>query len=109
MRMFALGLTCNALWGSQLLAGNPGPKVPDGPAIEFTKADKNTDGKISREESLLVPDLGSAFEMLDSDEDGVISRTEFSHWSRAAKVEAPLPDPATLPGGSAGSQHMPED
>jgi hypothetical protein len=58
---------------------------------------------------LLVPDLTSAFEMLDVDEDELISRTEFSHWNRAGKVDAPATDPAFLPGGSAGSQHMPKE
>jgi hypothetical protein len=107
--MIVSGLACSALWTAQSLAGNPAPKVADGPTVDFVKADRNSDGMISKDEALLVPDLTSAFEMLDSDEDEVISRTEFSHWSRAGKVDAPATDPATLPGGSAGSQHMPGD
>jgi hypothetical protein len=107
-RVIATGVAC-ALWGLQSMAGNPVPKVPDGPVLGFGTADKNSDGKITKEESLLVPDLGSAFDMLDSDQDAVLSLAEFSRWSRAAKVEVAGPDPATLPGGSAGSQHMPKE
>jgi hypothetical protein len=109
IRVMALGLMCSAVWSSQLLAGNPAPKVPDGPTVDFAKADKNGDGRISKEESLLVPDLGSAFEMLDSDQDELISRTEFSHWSRAGEVEPPASDPAVPPGGDTGSGNMTED
>jgi hypothetical protein len=104
-----LGLAAGALWPPQLLAGSPAPKVPDGPTVDYVKADKNGDGNISKPEALLVPDLTSAFEMLDSDRDELISPVEFSRWSRAGKVEAPRPaDPPTAPGGSAGSQHMPK-
>jgi hypothetical protein len=104
----AMGLTMGAV-AAPLLAGNPAPKVPDGPTIYFTTADRNGDGSISRQEALLVPDLTSAFEMLDADRDDMISPTEFSRWNRAAKTEPPTPrDPATAPSGSAGSQHMPK-
>jgi hypothetical protein len=104
-----LGLAAAAVWQQQLLAGSPAPKVPDGPTVDYVKADRNGDGNISKPEALLVPDLTSAFEMLDSDRDELISPVEFSRWSRAGKVEAPRPaDPPTAPGGSAGSQHMPK-
>jgi hypothetical protein len=92
-------------------AGNPAPKVPDGPKIDFVKADRSGDGNISMEEAQMVPDLTSAFEMLDSDRNELISRTEFARWSRAGNSDPPPPpvrDPATLPSGSAGSQHMPK-
>ena len=103
-----LGLVLAAVWAPRLPAGNPTPKVPDGPTVDFAKADKNGDGNISKEEALTVPDLTSAFEMLDSDTDALLSPAEFSRWDRAGKVEAPRPrDPATVPSGSAGSQHMP--
>jgi hypothetical protein len=99
---------CSA-WAQHLSAGHPAPKVPDGPTLDFVKADKNGDGTISKEEALTVPDLTSAFEMLDSDADALLSPAEFARWDRAGKVEAPRPrDPATAPSGSAGSQHMPK-
>jgi hypothetical protein len=91
------------------LAGNPAPKVPDGPTVDFAKADRNGDGRISREESLLVPDLGSAFEMLDSDQNELLSRTEFSRWSRAGEVDLPGSDAAPPPRGAPGSGNLPED
>jgi hypothetical protein len=91
-----------------LLAGNPAPKVPDGPTVDFGKADKNGDGSISKDEALHVPDLTSAFEMLDTDMDELVSPDEFALWNRARKVEPPR-DPTTLPSGSAGAQHMPKE
>jgi hypothetical protein len=110
-RLGTLVLVCAVatLWAPQLSAGSAASKVPDGPTVDFAKADKNGDGNVTKEEALLVPDLTSAFEMLDSDRDQMISAIEFSRWSRAGKVETPaLRDPATAPSGSAGSQHMPK-
>ncbi len=92
---------------AQAPAGTAVSPVADGPKIDFSVVDKNSDGRLSKDEAKLVPDLPSAFEMLDSDRDEFISPTEFSRWSRAGKVEPPRSDPATAPGGSAGSQHMP--
>ena len=109
LRHIAFWLACSVAWSAPGLAGNPAPKVPGGPTVDFVKADKNNDGRIAKDESLLVPDLGSAFEMLDVNEDGALSRAEFSLWDRAGKVDEPRPDPATGPAGSAGSQHMPGD
>jgi hypothetical protein len=83
------------------------PPVPDGPKIDFVAVDKDVDGRVSKDEALQVPDLNSAFEMLDSDRNQFISPVEFSRWSRAGKVDLPRPDPAVAPGGSAGAQHMP--
>jgi hypothetical protein len=108
LRKIAFWLACSVALTSHSLAGNPAPKVPVGPTVDFVKADKNNDGRISKSESALVPDLSSAFEMLDVDEDEAISRAEFSQWDRAGKVDEPRPDPATQPTGSAGSQHMPD-
>jgi hypothetical protein len=104
--MIAIGVVC----AHPSHAGNPAPKVPDGPKIDFVKADKNGDGSITMEEAQQVPDLSSAFEMLDSDRNELISRVEFSRWSRAGNSDPPPPvrDPATMPSGSAGSQHMPK-
>jgi hypothetical protein len=107
-RSLVLGLMCAVVPSPQMLAGTPAPKVPDGPTVDFAKADRNGNGNISREEALLVPDLTSAFEMLDLDADNKVSPTEFARWSRAARVEVPRAgDPATMPSGSAGAQHMP--
>lgn len=49
----------------------------------FTKADKNSDGKLSRDESATLPALAAKFDSADTDKDGTINATEFS---RAMKM-----------------------
>ena len=43
----------------------------------FTKADKNADGKLSRDEAAALPAVAANFDRVDSDKDGTISSTEF--------------------------------
>jgi len=76
--------------------------------IAFSTLDTNKDGKISVSEARADPDLYASFDMLDLNHDGFLSPAEFQAWPRAAKATAAsAPDPATVPGGSAGAQHMP--
>jgi hypothetical protein len=80
----------------------------DTPKIDFITIDRNTDGRLSKEEAAPVADLQIAFSLLDADGDDSVSPTEFSRWKRAGKVDGVKPpDPATTPSGSAGAQHMP--
>lgn len=75
--------------------------------IAFSTLDTNKDGKISRSEARADPDLDASFDMLDLNHDGFLSPQEFKAWPRAAKAKDSSQDPTTVPGGSAGSQHMP--
>lgn len=43
----------------------------------FTKADKNADGKLSREEAAALPAVAANFDKVDADKDGMISAAEF--------------------------------
>lgn len=43
----------------------------------FTKADKNADGKLSREEAAALPAVAANFDRVDGDKDGTISSAEF--------------------------------
>jgi Ca2+-binding EF-hand superfamily protein len=43
----------------------------------FTKADKNADGKLSREEAAALPAVAANFDKVDADKDGTISTAEF--------------------------------
>lgn len=43
----------------------------------FTKADKNRDGKLSKEEAATLPAVAANFERADADKDGMISAAEF--------------------------------
>jgi Ca2+-binding EF-hand superfamily protein len=75
--------------------------------MAFSTLDANKDGKISRSEARADPDLEASFDMLDVNHDGFLSPLEFQAWPRAAKTRSASQDPTTVPGGSAGSQHMP--
>lgn len=44
----------------------------------FTKADKNADGKLSKEEAAMLPAVAANFEKVDGDKDGSVNLAEFS-------------------------------
>lgn len=75
--------------------------------IAFRTLDINKDGKLSLVEARADPGLYETFQMLDVNHDGFLTPAEFESWPRALKAKAPVRDPATAPGGSAGAQHMP--
>ncbi len=43
----------------------------------FARADKNADGKLSKEESENLPAIAQRFEQIDADKDGSISQAEY--------------------------------
>jgi Ca2+-binding EF-hand superfamily protein len=43
----------------------------------FERADKNADGKLSKEESENLPAIAQRFEQIDANKDGFISKTEY--------------------------------
>lgn len=45
--------------------------------IAFARADSNKDGRLSREEALLLPAISERFDEIDADRDQFISRSEF--------------------------------
>jgi|SRR5580704_9842297 hypothetical protein len=98
--LFLAGATCGTLF-AQGVATEAKP-------IAFSTLDANHDGKISRSEARADPGLAAEFDMLDLNHDGFLSPEEFQGWSRALKTKSTAArDPATVPGGSAGAQHMP--
>ena len=82
--------------------------APESSKLDFEKVDKDANGLLSKEETLSVAELEAEFATLDADHDGFLSASEFSKWNRAGKVTPPPRDPTTVPGGSAGGQHMPK-
>ncbi|MBS7808861.1 EF-hand domain-containing protein [Variovorax sp. PCZ-1] len=44
----------------------------------FARADKNTDGKLSKEEAAAMPAIAEAFDKADVDKDGFLSKAEFA-------------------------------
>lgn len=44
----------------------------------FTKADKNSDGKLNKDESATLPALAAKFDSADTDKDGMINAAEFN-------------------------------
>ena len=65
-------------------ATSAAPAAPATPASDaeitaaFTKADKNSDGKLSREEAAMLPAVAANFEKVDGDKDGAVNLAEFS-------------------------------
>lgn len=49
-------------------------------APEWTKADSNRDGFLSKDELVPYPTLGQDFDEIDSDGDGKISESEYASW-----------------------------
>ncbi len=43
----------------------------------FERADKNADGKLSKDEADNLPAIAQHFEQIDTDKDGFISKTEY--------------------------------
>jgi Ca2+-binding EF-hand superfamily protein len=44
----------------------------------FARADKNADGKLSKEEAAAMPAIAEVFEKADVDKDGFLSKAEFA-------------------------------
>lgn len=49
-------------------------------APEWTDADTNRDGYLSKDELVPYPTLGQDFDRIDTDHDGKLSRAEFGAW-----------------------------
>jgi Ca2+-binding EF-hand superfamily protein len=63
----------------------PATKAPEmsAKATEaFTRADKNTDGKLSKEEAQVMPAVAEGFEKADVDKDGFLSKAEFAELAK---------------------------
>ncbi len=76
--------------------------------IDFGTLDKDADGSLTKEEVKAVAELQPLFDTLDADHDRVLSQPEFQRWRGASTSAGKARDPTTVPGGSAGAQHMPE-
>jgi EF hand len=59
---------------------------PVTPEAAFMRADANGDGKLSKAEAARIPSVGSKFDALDKDKDGMLSMGEYM-----AAFEAPMP------------------
>jgi Ca2+-binding EF-hand superfamily protein len=65
----------------------PAPTAPAAPAATspdnarymeaFARADKNADGKLSKEEAENLPAIAQRFDQIDADKDGSISQAEY--------------------------------
>jgi hypothetical protein len=77
---FSLMTTCIALCALTAIAQaqTPAPTAAPSATDLFTKADKNHDGKLSRDESKALPAIADKFDTLDKDKDGSLNIDEFS-------------------------------
>ena len=80
---FSVGLiTIAALHMSPALAQMSAPAKPSEMSAKvqeaFARADKNTDGKLSKEEAAAMPAILEIFDRADLDKDGFLSKAEFA-------------------------------
>lgn len=71
-----LGVAGNAYAQSTAAPAKPATTDTEVTAA-FTKADKNSDGKLSRDEAASLPAVAASFDRVDTDKDGTISAAEF--------------------------------
>lgn len=85
---------------SLVLAASPAdPPAGAAPATagkRFAKLDSNGDGVISRTEAQAAPKLAAKFDAVDSNKDGVLTREEFAAWRKAHPKSAAVA-PAVKP------------
>ncbi|MEO8314523.1 MAG: EF-hand domain-containing protein [Pseudomonadota bacterium] len=81
-------------------AMNPGSKSA---TIQFSAADANKDGKVSKDEVKSQADLTSAFDRLDANHDTYLSESEFSKWSSSPTPGAAQPRKDAAPQSSDAS------
>jgi Ca2+-binding EF-hand superfamily protein len=56
----------------------PAPEMSAKVAEAFARADKNADGKLSKEEAAAMPAIAEIFDKADVDKDGFLSKAEFA-------------------------------
>ena len=70
-----------AMAGSAYAQSTAAPAAPASDAevtAAFVKADKNGDGKLTREEAAALPAVAVSFDRIDADKDGTVSSAEFA-------------------------------
>ena len=71
-----------------LAADNPAGAKSVRSASQFSKADTNADGKLSRAEfEKALPRQAGKFDSIDTDKDGQLTRSELQAWRKARKGE----------------------
>ncbi len=79
---FTVAAACTVLAVTTLAQANAAPASDARTrlAVEaaFTKTDVNGDGKVTKDEAAMVPEVAAKFETLDKDKDGVLSLAEFA-------------------------------
>lgn len=56
----------------------PAPEMSAKLQEAFARADKNRDGKLSKEEAAVMPAIAEVFDKADVDKDGFLSKAEFA-------------------------------
>lgn len=78
----AMGAAGTGPSGAQRTPSGPGPYTPLQLAQSFLLADTNQDGQLTRAEAQRLSIMPMAFDEMDSNHDGVISRSEYENSTR---------------------------
>lgn len=79
---YILAVLLGALAISAQAQGTATPSTDSTPAASgttaaFTRADSNSDGKLTKQEAARLPAIASRFDELDKDKDGMLTSAEF--------------------------------
>jgi hypothetical protein len=68
----------NASFAQMTAPAKSAPEISARAQEAFTRADKNADGKLSKEEAAAMPVIAESFDKADVDKDGFLSKQEFA-------------------------------
>ncbi|MDD4962562.1 MAG: hypothetical protein PHI11_01440 [Gallionella sp.] len=93
------GLTNQEIWDVQQKVMAAEIKMRQDFSARLQKADKNTDGKLSKQEAEVLPKLGEKFEQIDSNHDGFLVMPEILGYmqQQAQQRTSPVPSSAVPP------------
>jgi Ca2+-binding EF-hand superfamily protein len=71
-------LHMNPAFAQMSAPAKPAPEMRAKVQEAFARADKNRDGKLSKEEAAIMPAIAELFDKADVDKDGFLSKAEFA-------------------------------
>ncbi len=69
-------------WAQMAAPAAKAPEMSAKATEAFARADKNADGKLSKEEAAVMPAVAEGFDKADVDKDGFLSKAEFAELAK---------------------------